>query len=291
MENIRGITLMVLAMAGFAIEDAMIKAMSASMPVGQVIILLGFFGVLIFWGLCAYNRIPVFTRDALRPIMLLRNLSEILATATFVTAVALIPLSTASAILQATPLAVTLGAAVFLGEQVGWRRWTAIFIGFFGVLLIVQPGASNFDPLSLLAVAGVVFLTGRDLTTRAAPRHISSLQLATYSFATFVITGLLMMPFTDGFAPMTWENSTYAFFGVIFGTSGFFAITQAMRIGQVAVVTPFRYTRLIFAGAIGMMFFGETPNRLTIIGASIVICAGLYTFARERALSRRNAAR
>jgi drug/metabolite transporter (DMT)-like permease len=140
MNNLRGILLMVAAMAGFAVEDALIKAASATVPVGQILLFLGIGGTLAFGTLARLQGARLFTRVVLLRPVLLRNASEMLGTMCFVSAIAIAPLSTVSAILQATPLAVTLGAALFLGAEVGWRRWTAILVGFAGVLIIVRPG-------------------------------------------------------------------------------------------------------------------------------------------------------
>src|SRR6056297_1665102 len=186
MENLRGSILMVLAMAGFALEDMFIKRLADTLPVGQIIIFLGFGGALIFGAITMAQGRGLWSRDLLSRPVLLRNFGEIVGTLGFVTAIALTPLSSASAILQATPLAVTLGAALFLGEAVGWRRWSAILVGFLGVLMVIRPGLEGFEPASLFAVQGVIGLAIRDLATRAVPRSISSMQLSTYAFATLV---------------------------------------------------------------------------------------------------------
>ncbi len=173
---------MVGAMAGFALEDVLLKQMAAGLPVGQVLALTGAGGGLIFSLLATFSGRPVVTRLLLlRPVML-RNLTEAIGSAAYISALALSTLSSASAILQATPLAVTLGAALFLGETVRWRRWTAIGIGFIGVLLIIQPGLAGFTPASLLAVVAVLMLALRDLSSRAVPADVSSAQLSAWGF-------------------------------------------------------------------------------------------------------------
>ena len=140
MDNLRGCVLMVLAMAGFALEDMFIKRLAAAMPVGQIIALVGLGGAVIFAAICAAQGRRLWSRDLLARPVILRNLGEMAGTLCFVSAIALTPLSQASAIIQAMPLAVTLGAALFLGAPVGWRRWTAILAGFAGVLMVVRPG-------------------------------------------------------------------------------------------------------------------------------------------------------
>ena len=286
MENLRGSILMVLAMAGFALEDMFIKRLSLDLPIGQILILLGSGGAVIF-GLGALSRgHRLFSRDLLAGPVLLRNLGELIGTIGFVTALALTPLSSASAILQATPLAVTLGAALFLKEAVGWRRWSAILVGFAGVLMVIRPGLEGFLPASLFAVQAVIGLAIRDLATRAVPASVSSMQLSSYGFATVVPAGAILLVITG--APVApdaanWRDLAFAF---LLGVAAYYAIVAAMRIGEVSFVTPFRYTRLIFALIIAMTLFGERPDFWTLAGAAIIIASGLYTLLRERRLAR-----
>lgn len=178
MDNMRGIMLMVLAMAGFAAEDMFIKLAASGLPVGQILVVLGLVGALMFMVYARVNGTSVFSKGFFHPAVLVRNLTEMLGGLCFVTALTLIPLATATTILQATPLLVTMGAALVLGEAVGWRRWTAILIGFCGVLLVIRPGLEGFEPEVLWAVLGVVGLAIRDLASRKVPKTISSLQLS-----------------------------------------------------------------------------------------------------------------
>src|SRR5690606_15064677 len=177
MDNLRGSLLMVAAMAGFALEDVLIKQIASGVPIGQVLALIGCDDTLIFGTLGFVNGKPVMSRDALSRVDVLRNLGDVVGSVTFVAALERATLSSAPAILQATPLAVTLGAALFLGESVGWRRWTAVGIGFVSVLLIILPGLAGFAPASLLAVVAVAALAMRDVCSRAVPTAISSFQL------------------------------------------------------------------------------------------------------------------
>src|SRR6056297_1288017 len=287
MENLRGSVLMVLAMAGFALEDMFIKRLAEAMPVGQIIMAIGLGGAAIFAAICAGQGRRLFTRDLLARPVLLRNTGEMAGTMCFVTAIALTPLSSASAILQATPLAVTLGAALFLGEAVGWRRWSAILVGFLGVLMVIRPGLEGFEPASLFAVQAVFGLALRDLATRAVPRTVTSMQLSCYGFATIVPAGLIMLWISGGAVQpdaTQWRDIALA---LILGVAGYYAIVAAMRVGEVSFVTPFRYSRLIFALIIAVTLFDERPDALTLIGASIIIASGLYTLLRERRLRRR----
>jgi drug/metabolite transporter (DMT)-like permease len=287
MENLRGSVLMVLAMAGFALEDMFIKRMAGAMPVGQIVMAIGLGGAVIFAAICAGQGRRLFTRDLMARPVLVRNAGEMAGTMCFVTAIALTPLSQASAILQATPLAVTLGAALFLGEPVGWRRWSAILVGFAGVMMVVRPGLAGFAPASLFAVGAVIGLAVRDLATRTVPAAISSMQLSAYAFATLVPTGAILLVFGEGAVmpgPVQMRDLALA---LACGVGAYYAIVAAMRVGEVAVVTPFRYTRLLFALVIGVAVFAERPDGWTLLGAAVIVASGLYTLMREARAGRR----
>ena len=174
MDNLRGAIIMVFSMLGFAIEDMFIKLMGNEIPIGQILFILGLGGAICFGLVMRVKAQPLFERTMLSKPILLRALGEIIGTLGFVSAIVLTPISSASAILQATPLVVTLGAALFLGDPVGWRRWSAILVGLFGVILIIRPGMESFQALSLLALIGVFGLSLRDLATRRVPQSTSS---------------------------------------------------------------------------------------------------------------------
>ncbi|MEM8958121.1 MAG: DMT family transporter [Pseudomonadota bacterium] len=281
MDNLRGIALMTLAMAAFALEDMFLKFLLESVPLGQILLMLGLGGTAVFGALARRQGAPLRPALRLRAVWL-RNLGEVLGTLFFVTALSLMPLSTLATILQTAPLIVTLGAALFLGAPVGWRRWSAIGVGFAGVLLIIRPGLDAFEPVSLLALAATTCLALRDLATRAMPPETSSTLLAAMGFAMVTLAGLVLLPFGDGLIwldPAGWALFLGAFLASLVAYA---AITNAMRVGEVATVTPFRYTRLLFSIAIGMAVFGERPDTATFTGAAIILAAGLYTLARTR---------
>jgi drug/metabolite transporter (DMT)-like permease len=290
MDNLRGSALMVTAMAAFAIEDAFIKRLGEAMSIGQLLALIGCGGTIIFAVLARANARPVITPAALSRPVVSRNLGEMAASAAFVAALVLSPLSSAAAILQATPLAVTLGAALVLGEGVGWRRWLAIATGFAGVVLVIQPGLAGFVPASLLALVAVAGLALRDLASRYVPASVSGLQLSAWAFASLAPTGLAVMA-VSGAAPegLAARESLLLLCTLAFSATGYYAIVAATRTGEVSVVVPFRYTRLVFAMILGMAIFGERPGVLMLIGAGLIVGAGLYTIAREARRSRRRA--
>jgi len=179
---------------------------------------------------------------------------------------------------------VTLGAALFIGETVGWRRYSAISIGFIGVLVIIQPGSDGFTAYSLWAVGAVFFFVLRDLTTRRLPRGIPSIFVAlTTGIGITVVGGLV---------------STIQPWGTVSGHAlallaaaaaclvvGYLFNVMAMRHGEIGFVSPFRYTVLIWAIMLGAVVFGDMPNAMMLAGSTIVVVTGVYTFYRERLLA------
>ena len=283
MDNLRGALLMVLAMAGFAVEDMFLKLIGNAVPVGQIMMMLGLGGGFVFALIVYAQGDRLLDRALLTMPILLRALGEMVGTLGFISAIILTPLSSASAILQATPLVVTLGAALFLGEAVGWRRWSAILVGLCGVLLIIRPGMASFEPLSLLALLGVFGLALRDIATRRVPPETSTMQLSFLGFAVIIPAGLGYMTVSGtAYVSLSGLHWLYLSTGLGIGLFAYYAIVAAMRLGEVSFVSPFRYTRMIFALAIGVTVFSERPDTMTLLGAAIIIASGIYTVWRER---------
>ncbi|WP_205049006.1 DMT family transporter [Paracoccus sp. SY] len=280
--NLRGAVFMVLSMAGFAVEDSLLKLAAVSLPPGQVLITFGILGTATFAALSVLAGEPPVTRAMLGRAMVLRSLSEVTGRLFYMLAIALTPLSTASAILQATPLVVMVGAAMLFGERIGPRRWLAVALGFGGVLLILRPGTDGFGPLSLLAIMAMLGFAGRDLATRAAPVSLSFRQLGVAGFSMLIVAGLIVLPF--GGPPVAPDAATWAGLAAasVTGVCAYTFLTVAMRTGQVGAVTPFRYTRLIFAMVAGIALFGENPDRWTIIGSAVIILAGIAALRLSR---------
>lgn len=282
MENRRGIALMVLAMAMFAIEDTLIKLASADLPSGQVMMVLGLWGGLVFWGLARRAGVRVLDAGARHPAVVTRTFAEAVGTAAFVTALGLIPLSSASAILQSSPLLVTLGAVLVLGERVGPVRWAALAAGFLGVLMVVRPGAEVFTSGALLALLGASGLAVRDLASRRVPARIGTLQLSALAFSATVPVSMALMAVQGGPA-VPGGGALLALAGACaISCIAYAAITIATRTGDISAVMPFRYSRLVFGTALGALVFGEQPDGPTLAGAALILVAGVVVLLRER---------
>ncbi len=285
-QNLRGILLMVASMALFGVEDMFLKWAAVGLPVGQIIFVSGAFGLPVFVAMAWVQGQRIVVRAALQPAVTARNIGEMIGSAGYVAALATVPLSTVSAVLQAMPLAVTMAAALFMQEQVGWRRWTAIAVGFAGVLLVIRPGMDGFRPEALYVLVTVAGLTLRDLASRRIPAVVTTAQVSAWGLMAVAVLGAGMMAASGEVRAVSAGQGLVLLGAVAFGTAGYWAITAATRTGEVSVVAPFRYTRLVFAMAIGALVFGEWPDGWTYAGAALIIGSGLYSFARERARKR-----
>jgi drug/metabolite transporter (DMT)-like permease len=284
--NQRGILYMVLGMGGFAAEDAFIKLASANVPPGQILLTLGVCGGILFSAIARARGHRVSSREALHWAVLGRNVSEMLGSVCFVVALALVPLVTATAIFQAMPLAVTMGAALFLGEQVGWRRWTAILVGFAGVMVIIRPGAAGFEPAALLAVGAVVGLAARDLFTRRIPGRIDTMLLTSWASWRWPWSGRRSSGSPAGRCGPRGPTRSFCWGRWPSGGVGYWLLTASTRLGELSAIMPFRYARLLFALGIGVLLFAERPDAWTLLGAAVIVGSGTYTFTRERARAR-----
>ncbi len=285
-DNLRGISLMVASMAFFALEDMFIKFAARDLPTGEIILVSGLFGIPVFAWLAARSGKGIWVRGALHPAVLARAAGEMVGSLAYITAISSVPLPTVSAVLQAMPLAVTLGAALFLGEKVGWRRWTAIAVGFAGVLLVIRPGMDGFQPAALWVLITVLGLALRDLAARAIPAEYNDAQVSAWGLMAVALLGAMMMVYEGQTVMPTGGQSLSLVAMVVVGFFGYWAIIGATRTGEVSVVAPFRYSRLVFAIIIGGVVFGEPADALTLTGAALIIGSGLYSFARERARKR-----
>ncbi|GAB4366128.1 MAG: DMT family transporter [Kiloniellaceae bacterium] len=289
-DNLRGAFFMAVAMAGFCLNDTMMKLVFADLELFQAIFLRGLLlSILIAVVALRGNQLLYRPTRHDAKILSLRVIGEIGSAVCFLTALYHMPIANATAIIQAIPLAITLAAALLFGEKVGWRRYSAIAVGFAGVLIIVRPGAEGFTLYSIWAVVAVAFMVLRDLSTRRFSQAVPSLYVA---FMTALLTGAFA-----GAVALTrdWQPMEPRHFGLLSASAGFlffgylFSI-MAMRVGDVAVVSPFRYTIMIWAIVMGIVVFAEYPDRWTLTGAAIVVGMGIYTFYRERKLMRRAAA-
>jgi drug/metabolite transporter (DMT)-like permease len=284
-----GSALMVLAMALFAVEDAFLKSAAQTLPIGQILILFGIGGAAVFATLARANGLPLYVPDVLSAPMRIRVVFEITGRLFYVLAIAMIPLSAATVILQATPLVVVAGAAILFKESVGWRRWAAIVVGLVGVVIIVQPGTESFSALSLLAVVGMFGFAGRDLASRAAPVTVGTLLLGLYGFCAVIAAGGLYTLWDGSRFIRPDPRAALCLLGAVSaGVAAYACLMKAMRSGAVSAVTPFRYTRLLFGIAMGVLLFGERLNAATWTGSGLIVLSGLFIMWRGKQVAKQD---
>jgi drug/metabolite transporter (DMT)-like permease len=280
--NMRGAIFMSLSMAGFLFNDTIVKVLSADMNVGQIMLIRGIVATFLIYALARHRGAMRPIRVAMRPMILLRIVGEVGGTVTFLLALVHIPIANASAILQALPLAVTMAAALFLKEPVGWRRWSAIAAGFVGVMVIVRPGMEGFSAYSLLVLATVIFAAMRDIATKLVDDDVPSLYLSVVTSPVVAVVGAFMIAPLGGWRPVHVDHMALILTGAVLLLIGYQFIIMAMRSGDISFVAPFRYTNLIWAMMVGYLVFGDVPDRYMVLGALIIVASGLYTFYRER---------
>ncbi|MFN7267757.1 MAG: DMT family transporter [Cereibacter sp.] len=284
-DNLRGALYMNVAMAAFTLNDAGMKAATRSLPLFEAITLRGAITsvLLICLGLVTGGlRYRLSRRDA--GITGLRTVAEVGATLLFLTALMHMPLANLSAIMQALPLAVTLGAALVFGDRIGWRRMLAILAGFCGVLIIIRPGTAGFDVWSVAGLGSVACVVLRDLSTRRLSCQVPTVLVALCSGLGVMAMGLFGTLFT-GWQPVDLTEALVVAAASCALIAGYMFGVMAMRVGDIGFVAPFRYTSLIWAIALGWLVFQALPDAMTLTGAGIVIATGIYTLYRERKLA------
>lgn len=289
-DNLRGILLMCASMAAFTINDTFMKSVTLTLPLYQTIGLRGLIAV-VGLGLLVIAtrawRVRLNRRDGW--LILVRSLADVAATILFLEALLRMPLANLSAILQALPLLITLAAALVYGDRIGWRRMTAILVGLIGVLIIIRPGTEGFDRWSLLGLASVACVVVRDLSVRPLQGQVPSALVALGAATAVTLMGWIGAV-VQGVQPLASIEAAKVLGAGLFLIVGYLTSVMAMRSGDIGLVAPFRYTSLLWAIFLGLLVFGDLPDGWTLLGAAIVVGAGIFTLLRERALRRKAAA-
>jgi len=285
--NLRGAFYMVMVTLSFTLGDALIRIVTETLPLFQAIFLRGCLAsAVLAVALGVTGQWPRALGRRNTALISLRSVAEACAMIPFFIALTNMPFASVSALLQTIPLSVTLAGAVFLREPVGWRRLSAILVGLFGVMLIVQPGGAGFNAYSLLVLVTVAFVTVRDLTVRRIPREVPVLFMA-FAMAVCVAIAAGLLCLRQGWAPVDGRAALLLAACSVTIIAGYMFATLAMRHGEIAFVTPFRYMALVWAVLMGFFLFGEWPDALTLCGAGIVVATGVYTLYREQVVLRR----
>lgn len=279
--NVTGILAMLAAMAFFLTNDTCAKLASAELPQGQVIAMRGLMatGLIAAWAgfTGAFRHVPLL----IHPLLAWRTLGEVGGTIFYLAALFHMPIANATAILQALPLLMTVLGGLLLKEPVGWRRWLAAIVGFAGVILIIRPGPAGFDAWSIAALISVGFVALRDLATRRMPPALPGLLISLVASGAVTLTGFAMGLLED-WQPITAPSFAALAGAAVFIVAGYLMIILAMRSGELAVVSPFRYSIILWAIIAGVLVWGDLPDPVAMLGIAIVAGSGIYTFHRER---------
>ncbi|MGC3986186.1 MAG: DMT family transporter [Pseudorhodoferax sp.] len=279
--NRRGIWMMVGAMAGFVVNDAIVKHVSEGMPSAQLIFLRGALASLLVLGMAVLLGAGGQLRHVLHPRVAARAAVDACATVMYLLSLFHLPLGNATAINLAAPLFMVVFAVWFLEERPGAARWLAVAVGFAGVLCVVQPRGDGFNAWALLCLTGTLFHATRDLMTRRIDPAIPSIVV---TLATAVAVTLLSgaMSLAQGWQPFGPAQLAWLAAASVFLVAGYFLIIQCMRQGEVSLTAPFRYAALLFAVVLGYLVWGDVPNAWAWCGIALLVGSGLYVVHDQR---------
>ncbi|MCF3973605.1 DMT family transporter [Paracoccus salsus] len=286
-DNLRGAVLMCLSMLGFGCNDAVMKFVTQQMPLYQAITLRGLV-MLVALALLAQRdgglRLRLAPGD--RWPMFWRVLGEVGSTVLFLNALQAMAIGDLAAVMQSLPLAVMLGAALFFGEPLGWRRTSAVMVGLVGVMVILRPGSGAFGVWALVALGAMLLMVLRDMVTRLFGRDASSATISFYAALAVTVMGLVLS-LGQGWIMPDAAQLGLLLLSAAFLTLGYVTAVGAMRVGEISYIAPFRYTSLLVAIVAGLLIFGEWPDLYTWLGSGLIVGAGGYTIWREAQLGRR----
>jgi drug/metabolite transporter (DMT)-like permease len=280
--QLAGIVLMLAGICMFSLGDALGKFMVATYPVGQFMLLRAC-AALVLIGPSIWQQRSKF-RCLERPwLQLIRVVLSTLEIAAFFLATVYLPLADVTTYYLATPVFVTALSAIVLREQVGWRRWSAILIGFCGVVIALKPSAQTLTWPAMIALGGSLAFSWLMLITRSL-RATPDIVLASAQFLGTVVFGIVVAPF--GFLTPTWTHLGLFIASGAISVCALFCVNRSLKLAPASMVVPYQYSMIIWAVMFGYIVFGDVPRAHTALGAAIIITAGLYIFWRERELGR-----
>jgi drug/metabolite transporter (DMT)-like permease len=283
--RLAGIGLMLLSISMFSFGDALGKFIVATYSVGQLLWLRACAALLVLLPVIWKQRVEFFRLE--RPwLQLLRVTLSTLEVAAFFLATVYLPLADVVTYYLACPIFVTALSGVVLGERIGWRRWTAILVGFCGVLIALRPSSQTVSWPAMIALGGSLSFAILMLITRSL-RATPDIVLASSQFVGTFLLGAVLSPF-GWVTPSAGSLGLFAVAGVI-SVFALLCVNRSLKLAPASVVVPYQYSMIVWAVIFGFVVFGDVPSWATIVGAAIIIGAGLYIFLRERELGRGDA--
>jgi len=280
-ENTKGAFLISLAAACYVMSDIFMKFLSSEISMFQITFLRGLLVTFFLFSYCYISKASFFIREWKdRFVIGIRSILEVIMTYTFLAALFNMNVANANAILQLIPLMVLLGSFAFLRQSPKTHEWIAVLVGCLGAVIIIRPGALDFNFYTIHALVAVFCLAARDLLTVRLNKKIPSNIVAFYSALMLTLASFLLSKEPVHFGHL--NNSLFILYTAIFVSIGYIASVAAMRFGDVTFVSPFRYTALLWAMAMGFIFFQEIPKFTTLLGGLIIILAGIYIFYKSK---------
>jgi len=280
--RLAGIGLMLAGVCMFSSGDALGKVLVATYPVSELLLLRASVPLAILLTLIWRQRatLPRLERPWLQLLRMVLSTAEV---AAFFVAVVYLPLADVITYYLAGPIFVTALSAIILREHVGWRRWSAVGVGFCGVLIALQPSAQTVTWPALIALGGSLSFAVLMIVTRSL-RATPDIVLAATQFAGTFSVGLVLAPFA-WLTPSLPDLSLFVLAGCI-SIVALLCTNRALKLAPASVVVPYQYSMIVWAVMFGYLVFNDVPSAATIVGAAIIIGAGLYIFLREQRLGR-----
>ena len=283
----RGVILLLSAMALYVVNDSLVKLATTLYPVGQILVVRGIFASLLMLGIIMRGGHLNKLKDTFEKFILIRAIAEALVAICFITALSHLPIADLTAIMQTTSIIIVVITAVTGINRVPASLWIAVLVGFCGVLLMVKPGASDFNIYTLIGLLTTLFVATRDLITRKINPAIPTAIVSLTTTLSVVVIG--MIPGTSDWAPLEWRETLYLLAAAVFVTIGNLCAVKAHRIAAPSVLSPFRYSILVWAFLSGLLIFGDWPDVLSLVGSGLIVAAGLYTIHTEHKKSQATA--
>ena len=279
-----GIGLMMLAVLLFSLNDTLGKWLAGYYQAPQILLCRSISAALVLAPILARTGFGTLIRVERPRLQIVRALLGGIETGLFYLVVRYLPLADAMTFYLAGPIYVTLLAAMFLGEKVGWRRWTAVLVGFAGVVIALQPAATHFGwPAGLALLGSIMYAVF--LTVTRSLRGTPDFVMASWQMGSSLLLGILATPFV--FVPFVrwYDVALLALLGVV-SLGAILCVNRSLKIAPASVVVPYQYMLIVWAVIFGYVVFGDVPAPETLVGAAIIVAAGLFIFIREQKLAR-----
>ena len=285
-ENFRGAVLMMICMGAFVLNDAFVRLAGDSLPLAQILFFRGILTTIALLLVAFYTgvfKLKVPRQD--KWLIFFRSVTEALTAYFFLTAVMNMPFANVTAILQILPMTVTVAAAIVFKEKVGVFRISLIMLGFFGVILIINPTQDGFNKYAGYALISVLSITTRDLLSRKLSVDVPTL-IPTVSASLGVLLFSILLITKTAFQPLDLQNSFFILAAAFFIIFGYYTAVLVMRSGEISFISPFRYAAVLFALMLGFVFFDEQPDGIAFLGMTIVIISGIALMIKNNSVQK-----